>query len=78
MLDYGGEVDGAPRIVLRRGVDDVISARDLGGRGVDVRWTWEPAVDAASRIELITIAVLGYLTELRGARGVTLVEPRAG
>ena len=82
LLDYRGDVEGAPRIALHRSAEDVITAQgpdgwlDAPGR---TRWTWQPAVAPAAQvegIERIAFTLLSYLKDLRGARGVILIGPR--
>jgi hypothetical protein len=76
-LDYRGDTPGAPQIAVRRSVDDVFTAQGPGG-WLDVegftRWTWPPN-DHADRLEQMAFALLSFLKERHGARGVVLVPP---
>lgn len=76
-LDYRGGNPDAPRIAIRRSVDDVFTAQGPDG-WLDVegstRWTW-PASEQPDRLEQIAFALLSFLRERRGARAVVLVPP---
>lgn len=79
VLDYRGQVEGAPQVTLRRSAGDVIVAQAPDGgadsSGAD-HWSWEPTPDPVERLDWIAYTLVGYLKELRGARGVILIEPQ--
>ena len=76
-LDYRGDIPDAPRIGIRRSVDDVITAqgpdgwRDAPGHA---QWIWPPS-EHPDRLEQIAFTLLSFLKERRKAPGVILIEP---
>lgn len=76
-LDYRGDNPGAPRIAVRRSVDDVFTAQGPDGwRDVEgsTQWSWPPS-EQPDRLEQIAFALLSFLRERRRARAVVLVPP---
>lgn len=76
-LDYRGETPGAPRIVVHRSAEDVITAQGLDGwleLPGRTRWRWLPG-SHADRSERIVFTLLSFLRERREARSVILVPP---
>lgn len=76
-LDYRGQAPDAPRIAVRRSVDDVFTAqgpdgwRDAPG---NAQWIWPPS-EQPDRLEQLAFTLLSFLKERRGAAGVILIEP---
>src|SRR5690606_8367760 len=79
VLDYRGEHDAAPRFVVRRSANDVFTAEEGSDGSLepagDTEWVWPPSMSKGDRLGQIGFELLSRLKELRGARGVILVEP---
>lgn len=76
VFDYTGETPNAPRLLVHRRADGVITASNADGPGSSTdqhRWAWKP--DDARSIEAIAMELLSYLKTRRGAEAVILIPP---